>query len=93
MNKQLILTALCLASLFAATAAHARIGININLPLFSPSGYVPPVVYQPAPYYQPPPVVYGGGGYWGGDPRHGANHRRGGRAQPHGRQGGSDKHR
>jgi hypothetical protein len=45
------------ASLFAAPAmaAHVGVGINIGVPLYAPA---PPVYYAPAPVYVPPPPVY-----------------------------------
>lgn len=45
------------ASLFAAPAmaAHVGVGINIGVPVYAPP---PPVYYAPAPVYAPPPPVY-----------------------------------
>jgi hypothetical protein len=51
----------------AASAASARVSVNVGINPFGYGAYPPPVVYEPAPYYAPPPVVYFGGGSWGGD--------------------------
>ncbi|MFI4939051.1 MAG: hypothetical protein ACHP7O_01695 [Burkholderiales bacterium] len=70
-------------ALIAASAANARVNVDIGL---YPFGYVappPPVVYQPEPYYAPPPVIYfGGGGYWSDE--HGRRHRDHGDRDHHG---------
>jgi hypothetical protein len=64
--KTLALTSVFAALVLSAAAtASAEVHVSVGVTPFVFGGYLPPVVYQPAPYYAPPPVVYLGGGSWG----------------------------
>jgi hypothetical protein len=71
MKRALLSLALGTLVLTAASAANARVSVQVGVSPFVYGGYVPPVVYAPDPYYSaPPPIVYFGGGSWGGDRDH-----------------------